>query len=388
MATDTASTVHMPRDRAFFLDPTPWYRRMRQDHPVWRDPATGGVMVFRHADVMTVLGTPEVFSSRVPPPEGNTLFATSMNFTDDPRHAELRAVVQRSFTARRTAGLAARIEAITEGLVADLVASGSGTDLVPAFSGALPAIVIAELLGVPSADHERFRAWADDVVLVGEPDQVAVAQRGMEAMAEYFLAMVGTKRADPADDVMTLLTVAHDEGRLRTDELVDFGLLLLTGGHETTTSLINNTLRCLTEHPDEAERVRADPTAVPRLLEEVLRFRSPVQTLPRITTRDVELGGAALAAGTVVDFTIGSANRDLPGVPDAETFRVRDQPLPHVGFGHGLHSCLGNALARLEGRIALTALLTRLPRIAVDLDSVVPIPTAGLHGARHLTVTF
>lgn len=382
------STERVPRDRAFFLDPQPWYRRMRRDHPVWRDPDTDTWMVFRHADVMEVLATPEVFSSRVPPPEGSTLFTSSMNFNDDPRHAELRAMVQKQFTPRRIAGLAARVQAITDELVDGLVVQGSGADFVPAVSGALPAVVIAELLGVPPGDRERFRAWADDIVLISAPDGVQTAQVAMEAMAEYFLAMTDAKRAAPAEDMLTVLTTAHDEGRLTPVELVDFGLLMLTGGHETTTSLINNTLRCLTEHPGEAERVRADPALVPALLEEVLRFRSPVQSLPRITTRDVEVAGTTLPAGSVVAYMMGSANRDLPGLPDPDRFAVRVPPAPHVGFGYGLHSCLGNALARLEGRTAVTTLLRRLPRLAVDLDSVVPIPTLDLHGAKHMAVTF
>ncbi len=388
LETPGGTTARLPRDTAFFLDPQPWYRRMRRDHPVWRDPDTGTWMVFRHADVMDVLSTPEVFSSRVPPPEGSTLFTSSMNFTDDPRHAALRAMVQKQFTPRRVAGLAQRVQEITDELVDGLVARGSGTDFVPAFSGALPAVVIAELLGVPAEDRDRFRAWADDIVLVGEPDGVGTAQAGMEAMAEYLLAMTDAKRAAPAEDVLTLLTVAHDEGRLTPTELVDFGLLLLTGGHETTTSLLNNTLRCLTEHPREAERVRADPALVPALLEEVLRFRSPVQSLPRITTRDVDIAGTTLPSGSIVAYMMGSANRDLPGLPDPDRFAVRVPPAPHVGFGYGLHSCLGNALARLEGRIALTTLLRRLPRLAVDLGSVVPIPAVDVHGAKHMSVTF
>jgi cytochrome P450 len=329
-----------------------------------------------------------VFSSRVPPPEGSTLFTNSMNFTDDPRHAELRAMVQKQFTPRRVAALGGRVRQITDELVDELVAQGSGSDLVPAFSGALPAVVIAELLGVPPGDRARFRAWADDIVLISEPGGLALAQPAMEAMSEYFLGVIETKRVAPADDILTLLTVAHDEGRLEPAELVDFGLLLLTGGHETTTSLINNTVRCLAEYPDQDERVRSDPTLVPALLEEVLRYRSPVQFLTRVTTRDVEIGGTALPAGSITAYGIGSANRDLPDLPDPDRFVVRGAAANHVGFGYGLHSCIGNGLARLESRIALTTLLTRLPDLAVDLDSVVPISTADLHGAKHMTVTF
>jgi cytochrome P450 len=384
-----STTATMPNDTAFHLDPHAWFARMRRDHPVWRNPDTGAWSVFRHADALAVVSDPATFSSAVPAPEGSTLFTSSMNFTDDPRHAQLRAMVQKAFTPRRVARLADRIQGITDGLVDDLVAAGSGTDLVHGFSGALPAVVIAELLGVPAADRDRFRAWAGDVVLVGEPDQVARAEAAMQAMAGYFVRLSDAKRADRADDLMSVLTAAFDRGDLTRTELADFGLLMLTAGHETTTSLINNTLRCLDAFPDQRARLAADLDLLPRALEEVLRFRSPVASLPRITTVDVELGGVALPAGSVVEYNVASANRDLPDLADPDRFVIRDTPPAHLGFGYGLHSCLGNALARLEGRIAVTSLLTRLPGIGLDPQQPPrPIPTATLHGVTHMPVRF
>lgn len=387
--TDDPRPLAMPRDTAHFLDPYPWYARMRVEAPVWRDPVTDQWIVFRHADVRRVLADPATFSSAVPPAPGQDLFTTSMNNVDDPRHRELRALVQKEFAPRRIAALAPRISAIIDELVDGLVGAGPGVEFVQAFSGALPAVVIAELLGVPADDRDRFRAWADAVVLVGEPDRAEEAYAAMGAMAEYFTGMVELKRRSPGPDVMTALAAAHDSGALTAPELVDFGLLLLTGGHETTTSWINNTLRSLHAHPDARARVLDDPTRVPAMLEEVLRYRSPVHLLPRVTTREVEVAGTTLPAGAVVLYCMGSANRDPEVFPDPDVFDVDRNPTEHVAFGHGLHGCLGNALARLEARIAITALFDRLPGLDVDdAVPVVPVPTPQLHGAKRMAVRF
>lgn len=386
---DGREPLDMPRDTAHFLDPYPWYSRMRTEAPVWRDPVTGEWIVFRYADVRRVLADPAAFSSAVPPAPGQELFLTSMNNTDDPRHRELRALVQKAFAPRRIAALAPRISAVTGALVDGLVEAGPGVEFVRAFSGALPAIVIAELLGVPAEDHDRFRGWADDVVLVGEPDRAEEAYAAMGAMAEYFTDLVALKRRSPGEDVMTTLAAAHDSGALTAPELVDFGLLLLTGGHETTTSWINNTLRSLHAHPAERARLRDDPALVPAMLEEVLRYRSPVHLLPRVTTAEVDLAGTTLPAGAVVLYCMGSANRDPAVFPDPDVFDIDRHPTEHIAFGHGLHGCLGNALARLEARTAVTALLDRLPGIDIDDDQpVVPVPTPQLHGVRRMAVRF
>lgn len=388
-ATDDPTHVTMPRDTAFFLDPHAWYRRMRVEAPVWLDPATGQWIAFRHADVRRILIDPATFSSALPPVPGQELFLTSMNNTDDPRHAALRALVQKEFSPRRIAGMALRITEITRDLIDGVVDAGSGTDLVTPFSGALPAIVIAELLGVPAQDRDRFRAWADEIVLFGEPDRMEEAFAAMAAMADYFTQLVEAKLRAPAQDVMTALTAAHDAGALSTEELVDFGLLLLTGGHETTTSMINNTVRCLHEHPDARTQVQADPSLVPALLEEVLRYRSPVQMLLRVATTEVTLGEVTLPAGAAVRYCIGSANRDPEVFTDPEVFDLDRRPTDHVAFGYGLHGCIGNALARLEGRIAITALLERFPRIHVDEQAPLdPIRTPDLHGVKRMHVRF
>jgi cytochrome P450 len=242
-------------------------------------------------------------------------------------------------------------------------------DLAADFSVPLPMLVIAEMLGVPLADLPRFTRWND--VMLGLSYAVPGGQEASNASKEFFTAkaemsaylgsLLAERRATPRDDLLTKLVEAEVDGeRLTDDEVLGFFQLLLIAGSETTTNLLNNTILCLLEHPDQLARLQATPDLLHSAIEEVLRYRTPVQWMFRATKRDVELHGQKIPAGKLVLPIIGSANRDPRQFRDAGLFDIARDPNPHVAFGHGIHFCLGAPLSRLEARIALLDLLGRL----------------------------
>ncbi|HJT58134.1 MAG TPA: cytochrome P450, partial [Ktedonobacteraceae bacterium] len=250
----------------------------------------------------------------------------------------------------------------------------------------LPVTVIAELLGVPLADRERFKYWSDQVV-GATPHRDRDAQ--ME-MSEYFRHMIQQRSREPQNDLISALLAAQIDGQhLSEQELLGFCILLLVAGNETTTNLIGNAVVCLDEHPEAMEQLRAEPALLPDAIEEVLRYRSPVRMMFRLAARDVELDGQQIHAGQGVAAWISSANHDEMQFPDAETFDIRRTPNRHLAFGYGIHFCIGAPLARLESKIALEAMLARFPGLRRKPD--MPLEPTGsfvVYGVKHLPVTY
>lgn len=356
-----------------------WLEDARRRGPVQFDDKARCWSVLGHPESLAVLSDPGVFSSDLrslqPPQEDFALFQRG-NFVqmDPPRHRTLRTLVSQAFTPKVVAGLEPRIAALTTEL---LDAAGERFDLVDALAHPLPVIVIAELLGVPTADRTLFRSWAD--VLLGQEVDPAeaveeVSERAVAAVAPtmremnaYFLAHIRARRADPHDDLTSRLVGAQMDGeRLADEEIVGFVGLLLLAGHITTTATLGNSVLCLQEHPDVAAAVRADPALLPAAIEEVLRLRPPFPRVGRLTTVDAEVGGVAVPAGQIVIPWLASANRDDRVFADPHRFDPHRTPNPHLTFGHGIHFCLGAPLARLEARIALRLLLERYRDIEVD----------------------
>jgi cytochrome P450 len=311
---------------------------------------------------------------------------------DGTEHARLRRLVGAAFTARRVAALAPRIQQIADGLLDAMDAAVEGAEpveLIGAFAAPLPMSVICELIGVPEEDRADYRRWSEILIAGGFADPGTYATVVKEEV-EYARALVERKRREPADDLLSALVAVRDSGDLLTDdELTSMMFLLTVAGHETTVNLIGNGVLALATHPEQAARLRAEPALMASAVEELLRYEGPVQVpFPLLATATVEIGGVEIAAGDIVVPALLSANRDPGHTPDPDTLDLGRSPNSHVAFGHGIHHCLGAPLARLEGRIALTALLERYPdlRLATPPDDLTWRPNVIIHGLTALTV--
>lgn len=351
------------------LDPFPQYERMRQSAPVFLDEQSGSWHVFRYDDVQRVLSEHATFSSRMggdESSEAGRLFASSLITTDPPRHRQLRSLVTQAFTPKAVEALTPRISELTDELLEGVVSRGTA-DLIEALAYPLPVIVISELMGIPAEDRDRFKRWSD--VIVSQTRTGAATedhQAANQEMTGYFLDLIEHRRRRPGDDLISNLLAAEIDGqKLNVAELLGFCALLLVAGNETTTNLIGNAVLCFTEVPGTIDRLLQEPALLPQAIEEVLRFRSPVQSMYRMSVADTTLGGVEIPAGAPVVAWIGSANRDERQFEHPAQFDVDRGQIRHLAFGHGIHFCLGAPLARLEARIALEATVSRLPGLAL-----------------------
>jgi len=287
---------------------------------------------------------------------------------DPPTHGPLRAVVNRGFTPRRIAAWEPRVRAICDEHLAPL-RDGAAFDLVHDFAIPLPVRIIAEMLGVEPERMRDFKRWSDTVIehTTGQDRANLFAPAFTQAILElmsYLREVIRARRRRPGDDLVSAILAESPNGTALDDlDVMMFVQLLLVAGNETTTNLIGNAVGALLDHPDQLERVRRDPSLVPALVEEAVRFESPVQTVFRTATRDVEIAGGTIPAGRLVAVLLGSANRDERRFADPDRFDVGRDTRGHFGFGFGEHFCLGAALARLEARVALEALVPELARV-------------------------
>jgi len=363
-----------PLDPDFLADPYPTYARLRDEAPVYRHPG-GFVAVSGYADVQTVLRTPEVFSSRamgggpvrVRDPESMPLGPGSLISLDPPEHGRLRGIVSRGFTPRRIADLEPHALAVVDELFAKFRHAGA-CDLVSTVSAPLPVTMIAELLGLDPERRDDFKRWSNALIVEstrpGSRDRMPELMSMMRAFRSYLLTVIDARREAPADDLVSVLVHAEEaDGALDAVEVLSLAALLLAAGSETTTNLIGNAVLALLDRPEMLDAVARDPSRIPAVLEETLRWDSPVQLLMRATTQVTELGGVEIGRGTLVMVLIGAANRDSEQFPDGERFDPERTAAGHLGFGFGNHFCLGAALARLEARVALERILADLPEL-------------------------
>lgn len=376
-------------------NPYPLYDQLRASTPVFREPRTGHWMLFDYPSVKRALTDHQAFGSAVSPGASRT--SRWLIFADPPRHTRMRGLIMRAFTPRAVADLEPRIRELSRGLLDRAIHRGDEMDLVADYAVPLPLLVISEMLGAPSADYPRFRRWTDSMVAIahavaGDGDAeraVAGFIATHDEMAEYLPSLLDARRRAPRDDLLTrLLEVRVDGEQLSTDEILAFFQLLLLAGHETTANLISNAVLALAEFPDQHARLRAQPALLPTAVEEVLRYRSPVQTVFRITRAEVEMHGETIPAGQLVLAWMGSANRDPAHFEHPGRFDVARAPNPHVAFGHGIHFCVGAPLARLEGRIALGDLLDRWTGFELAGDSWEPREGFHVHGPTRLPVRY
>ncbi len=296
----------------------------------------------------------------------------SMLIMDPPDHTRLRKLVNKAFTPRRVETLRTHIEDIVRQLL-DAVAAGDSMDVIDALAAPLPAIVIAELLGVPTEDHRQFKAWASEIVnAVGTTGSGAAGMvPGAQKLFAYLAAIIAERRQDPRDDLISAMIEAQEDDDALTDaELLATSNLLLIAGHETTTNLIGNGLLALLREPDQLDVLRQDLNRIPTAVEELLRFDGPVQATLRVACEDMSIDGESIAAGSLLMVGIGAANHDPDVFDEPERLDVTRDPNPHLAFGFGVHFCLGAQLARLEGQIALRQILERFPRLELASETV------------------
>jgi len=377
--------------------PYDWYRQMRETQPVYHDPDWGAWHVFRYADVARVLSEYVTFSSdesRYQPAEyqENSPISSSILRMDPPRHRQLRNLVSQAFTPRMVAQMELRISEITNGLL-DQVAAKGEMDAIRDLAYPLPVTVIAELLGIPTEFREDFKRWSDALVSgdeeTTEEERQALFQE-IGGMFGYFSQVLEERRAHPQNDLVSALLEASVDGQHLNDlELLGFCGLLLVAGNETTTNLIGNLILCLDENPGVVERLRANRALVPGAVEEALRYYSPIKTMTRYASTATTIGDQHIEAGQVIIPWISSADRDEAEFPDADRFDSEREPNRHLGFGRGIHFCLGAPLARLEVKTALGAMLDRLPGTWQVADvPLEPIRSFIVFGTKNLPLTW
>jgi cytochrome P450 len=356
---------------SYYQDPLGLFARLRESRPVTpvRMPGYGRAwVVTRYADVRAVLTDPRMARDirRWPgggrrPSEDTGVYAHMLH-ADPPDHARLRRVVQKEFAPRRAA-LRPRAEEIAAGLLDEMAARGGVIDLLDAYAHPLPIAVLSELLGIPAAD----RAWL--LTTVTAYDALAEHDRVERELAAYFTALIAARRAEPGDDLVSVLARDTADG-LSDYELVSTIYLLVMAGFDTTANLISSGALALLTHPAELARLREDPSLLPAAVEELLRFTSPLNhAVDRFTTEDVMLGDVVIPAGEWVFAATSSANRDPGQFPDPDLLALGRDASGHVAFGHGVHHCVGAPLARMEGEVAFGALLARFPELSLGVPA-------------------
>ncbi len=396
-----------PLDKRYLSDPYPLYQKLREKDPVHRSRLLDGLILTRYEDVNAILRDPhssvddrktagydEQRAKAIAAgilTEEEAAAAPSMLRLDPPDHTRLRSLVNRAFTPRAVESLKPRVEQIVDEILDAAQAKGS-MEVIRDLATPLPVIVIAEMLGIPIEDRDRFEAWSDAVASqLGFSTDVEQGRRAQEAgrqLREYLRGIAEERRREPREDLLSALLAAEQEGeKLSADEVYSTIELLLIAGNETTTNLIGNGLLALLRNPAQLDALRADPALMPEAVEELLRFDSPVQATSRNAAEDIEVGGATIKAGQQMILILGAANRDPAQFADPEKLDVTRKDVRHMSFGHGMHFCLGSPLARLEAPIALNALIQRFPdlRLAKN-DKPVWGDNFILHGLSRLPV--
>ncbi len=382
-------------DPSFFADPYPAYARLREEAPVCWSEAWGGWVLTRYADVVAAFQDVRRFSSAgriayllesLPPEERSRFddvqahYRAGVAHVDPPDHTRLRALLTPFFTPRRLAALVPRIEQVTARLLAGLEGQPTA-DLIAGLAYPLPAAVVLELIGAPEADRDLFRNWALGVNALfaagGRTAAAAVAQAqaSLAEMRAYIAELAAARRRAPREDVVSVLAARCAAGDLTEAELVSTCVTLFVAGHETTTNLIGNGMVALLRRPavlQELRRGLTTPELLKSAVEELLRFDTPVQRGWRIAAEDVEVGGRLVRRGQLVLPMLGAANRDPAHFPDPDRLDLARRENRHLGFGYGIHFCLGAPLARLEVPAALAGLLARFPRITLDESRPLP----------------
>jgi cytochrome P450 len=393
---------------AYWKNPYPLYHKLRRKDPVRRDPLAPVWVLTRYADIVAYLRDPrfkkDPFSSDVLPdrlrsqmelpdeqPQVGVMPAgpQSMLFLDPPRHTRIRGLFNKAFTPRTLQVLRPRIEQVATRMLDQVEERGGSMDLIRDLAYPLPTVVIAELLGFPPEDYERLKKWSDDfaATLSFSPtsEQQAAAARSREEMRQYFEQITERLRTKPEDNLISgLLAAEYEHSKLSKQELFANCVLLMAAGHETTTNLIGNGILALLQHPDQLKLLRTNPSLIDSAIDELLRYDSPVQWTSRVASENITIGGKEIARGEMVIGSLGAANRDPEQFPDPDRLDITRKDNRHIAFGAGIHFCLGAALAKMEGEIAISGLVQRFSKIELATKKLDWRRGAVFRGLHHL----
>jgi len=401
----TALSLYHLLDPEVLANPYPLYHRLRTEAPVHWDPFLHAWVVTRYADVVRVLH--DFSADRTPTPEQlerinlsaispiAAVMVKQMLFLDAPAHTRLRSLASSAFTPARVRVLRSHIQQIADTLIDAAMAAQTGKmDIIAEFAEPLPAIVTAEMLGVPIRDHRQLKEWtAVFAEMLGNfqhnPDHVPKVLRALEEMLEYFRERVRELRAHPREGLINSLLTAEINGdRLTEEEVIANSIVTMVGGQETTTNLIGNGLLTLLRYPAEMQRLRDDPGLIPSAVEELLRYESPSQHTARLARTDVELGGRKIHKRDAVIAVMGAANRDPERFPDPDRLDLARTDNRHLAFGWAAHFCFGAALARIEGQVSFSTIIRRMPELALQHAPLRWRTNLGLRGLVALPVRY
>lgn len=400
---DPSLSLFQLLDPAVHADPFPFYKRLREEAPVMWDPFMHTWVVTRYDDVMTVLH--KFSADRTPDPEKMAalglpslgpvadVMARQMLFLDAPDHTRLRKLCMSAFTPRRVEAMEGKIHEIAHQLINECAPRGS-MDLIADFAEPYPAIVTAGLLGVPLEDHRTLKAWsATFAEMLGNfqhnPDRIRDVLICVADMTGYFRDAIREQERNPHEGLIRSLMDAEVDGqRLSEDEVIANTIVTMVGGQETTTNLIGNAMLTLIRQPDKLAQLRDNPAIIGTAIEELLRYETPSQHTARICPYDTEMGGKTIRKGEAVMAVMAAANRDPDRFPDPDTLALTRADNRHLAFGWAAHFCFGAALARMEARIAFSALLAKLDDIRLTSDQLEWRTNSGLRGLKALPIAF
>ncbi len=405
MATNHAPTLSLYQllDPEVLANPYPLYQRLRTEAPVHWDPYLHAWVVTRYADVITVLH--QFSANRTPTPAQLAaiglaelgpvaqVMVKQMLFMDAPAHTRLRSLASTAFTPARVEALRSHIKDILDNLLEPLLSAGR-MDVIADLAAPLPAIVTAEMMGLPTSDADQLKEWSADFAEVlgnfqHNPDRASRTLKCVEQMTSYFRDAIGRVRSEPREGLINaLLTAEIDGDRLTEEEIIANCIVTMVGGQETTTNLIGNGVLTLLRHPDQLERLKNDLTLIPSAVEELLRYESPSQHTARICPEDTELGGKQIRKGQAVIAVMGAGNRDPERFPDPDRLDLGRTDNRHLAFGWASHFCFGAPLARIEGQLTFEALVSRTSNLTLEAGPLVWRDNLGLRGLTSLPVTF
>jgi pimeloyl-[acyl-carrier protein] synthase len=400
---DSKLSLYHLLDPQVLADPYPLYHRLRTEAPVYWDPYLYAWVVTRYTDIVTVLHqfsakcapTPEQLAAIGIPELGPVaqVMMKQMLFMDAPAHTRLRGLASMAFTPARVEALRSHIQDIVDTLMKPLMRVGR-IDVIADLAAPLPAIVTSEMLGVPTSDRDQLKEWSEDFAEVlgnfqHNPNRASRTLKCVEEMNAYFREAIHRCQTRPREGLVnSLLTAEIDGDRLTEEEVIANCIVTMVGAQETTTNLIGNGVLSLLRNPDQLQRLRGNPSLVPSAVEELLRYESPSQHTTRIAPEDTELGGKQIRKGQAVIVVMGAGNRDPERFADPDRLDVGRRDNRHLAFGWASHFCFGAALARVEGQIAVDAVVNRLPELALEPGPLVWRENLGLRGLTSLPVTF
>lgn len=380
------------------LKPFHWYQEMQQKNPVYFDPdftlifgKQGVWQVFRHQDVQNILTNYKVFSSESIPKIEESPISYGIVHTDPPRHRLLRKIISKAFIPSVITKLEPWIREQCHERLSAVLEKGE-MELIRDFAIPIPVSVIAKLLGVPVQDYNQVHKWANELIF--DPDEMDTGPesffRTQQEQSAFFESLIQERKQNLQDDLLSHLIQAEVDGeKLSVSDLISFCMVLLAAGNETTTNLLGNSILTFTEQPELQTHLLEHPQDIPLAIDETLRYRSPVQSVFRLATEDFELHGHTIKKGEYVNVWLGSANHDPQVFPNPEVFDIHRNNRSQVSFGHGIHRCIGEPLAKLEAKIALEVLFERVKHIQVKPEVVIERqPSAIMFGLKSLPILF